>query len=142
MPRAAARTAGPQDACPGSSYPTTTDSAAAQPPSGPYTGAPTEYASSSICRSLNETPVLRTSARTRRSAAGSVIVCGVNRRSRPASTVSCTAGGANASSTSPTPVACSGQCAPIRVRTATAFRPAIRSMYTPSVPSRTASWTF
>ena len=39
-------------------------------------------------------------------------------------------------------MACSGQCAPTRVRTGTAVRPAIRSMYTPSMPSRTASWTF
>lgn len=142
MPFAAARTAGAQDARCGSVTGTTIDSEATQPPPGPAapsTGAATENASSVTCRSLTAKPVRRISASVRRSSAGSLMVNGVNVASGAASTASCTSAGACASRTSPTPVACSGQCAPTRVRTGTACRPAIRSMYTPSRPSRTAS---
>jgi hypothetical protein len=71
-------------------------------------------------------PRRRTSAISRRSRGGSAIVCRVSRVSAP-SIRSNTSSGAAASSTLPTPVACSGSRLPTWLTTGTDSRPEIRS---------------
>lgn len=128
MPRAATRTAGPSTGTWASAWGTTIDTAAVTVPSAPRTGAATDRASSVTWRSLTATPDLRTSASTRRSRSGAVIVYGVKDARSPSQYSFWNTGSPWASRASPTPVACSGQRAPTRMCTPTADRPDSHSM--------------
>ena len=99
------------------------DTAATTSPEASRTGAATENAPRVSSSTDVEMPIERISARRIRSSRSSVSVFGRYLRGCDASTSSSTSGGACASSTSPTPVACSGRRDPTSEMTGTASRP-------------------
>ena len=105
---------------------TTRPRAATTAPSAARTGTAAEHEPSVISCAVRACPRRRASASSRSNRPGSVIVYGVH-RSRAATTRATTSCGEWASSTLPTPVACSGNRPPARLTTGTEPWPWMRS---------------
>lgn len=104
------------------------------------TGTAIDIAPRDISSEVRADPRRRTSPSSRLSTRGSTTLCRVS-RVRLRRTWSTTSSGAAASSTLPTPVACSGSRLPTWLTTGTDSRPEIRSTYSARSPSRTARCT-
>ena len=117
------------------------DTAATTSPEASRTGAATENAPRVSSSTERESPTERISASLTRSSCSVVSVFGRYLVGFAASTSSSTPGSAYASSTSPTPVVCSGRREPTSEMTGTASGPESRSRYTAPSPSRTARCT-